>query len=169
MANFNKVLLMGNLTRDPEMRYTQSGTAVAKMGLAVNRRYRNKSSNEWVEETTFVDVEAWGSQAETINQYMRKGRPIFIEGRLRLDSWEGRDGQKRNKLMVVLENFQFINSGGSGGGGGGSDNGGRSASDASRDPGGGEQQVQAGRVSDGASQQGPRPQGEDLNFDDIPF
>ena len=117
MANLNKVLLMGNLTRDPEMRYTQSGTAIVKLGLAVNRRYRNRSTNEMVEETTFVDVEGWGSQAETINQYMRKGRPIFIEGRLRLDSWEGRDGQKRNKIVVVLENFQFLGSGNGGGGG----------------------------------------------------
>jgi single-strand DNA-binding protein len=184
MANLNKVLLMGNLTRDPEMRYTQSGTAIVKLGLAVNRRYRNRQTNEMVEETTFVDVEGWGNQAETINQYMRKGRPIFIEGRLKLDSWESQ-GQKRSKLVVVLENFQFLgsaNGGGGGGGGGGRYNnrgqqssggqggqqgqGGGSQGGGSQGGGGGSQ-VQAGQVAES----GPRgaPQGEDLNFDDIPF
>ena len=117
MADFNKVMLMGRLTRDPEMRYTPSGMAVAKVGLAVGRRYFNKNTQQTVEESAFIDCEAWGKQAETINQYMRKGRPLFIEGRLKFDTWENQEGQKRSKLSVVIENFQFIDSGGGGGGG----------------------------------------------------
>ena len=121
LPDINKVMIIGNLGKDPEMRYTQSGTAIVKLGLAVNRRYRNRQSNEMVEETTFVDIEGWGNQAETINQYMRKGRPLFVEGRLKFDSWE-REGQRRSKLSVVADTFQFIDSnagGGEGGGGGG--------------------------------------------------
>src|SRR5438093_12345241 len=108
MANFNKVLLMGNLTRDPEVRYTPKGTAIATIGLAVNRVWSTESG-EKKEEVTFVDVDVWGRQAETIGQYMSKGRPIFIEGRLRLDQWDDKQtGQKRSKLKVVCESFQFI-------------------------------------------------------------
>ena len=115
MANFNKVILMGNLTRDPELRYTPKGTAIARLGVAVNRRWTSEGG-EQREETTFVDVDAFGKQAETLGQYMKKGRPIFIEGRLRLDSWEDKQtGQKRSKLGVVLENFQFMGTGGQGG------------------------------------------------------
>jgi single-strand DNA-binding protein len=111
MASFNKVILMGNLTRDPELRYTPKGTAIARLGVAVNRRWTSEGG-EQREETTFVDVDAFGKQAETLGQYMKKGRPIFIEGRLRLDSWEDKNtGQKRSKLGVVLENFQFMGSG----------------------------------------------------------
>lgn len=114
MANYNKVILVGNLTRDPELRYTPKGTAVAKLGLAVNRSWKSESG-EQKEEVTFVDIDAFGRQAETIGQYMKKGRPIMIEGRLRLDSWEDKQtGQKRNKLGVVLESFQFLDSGGRG-------------------------------------------------------
>lgn len=119
MANFNKVILMGNLTRDPELRYTPKGTAIAKLGVAVNRRWTGEGG-EQREETTFVDVDAFGKQAETLGQYMKKGRPIFIEGRLRLDSWEDKNtGQKRSKLGVVMENFQFMGQGGAEGGSGG--------------------------------------------------
>jgi single-strand DNA-binding protein len=108
MANFNKVLLMGNLTRDPELRYTPKGQAVAKLGLAVNRRYTTESG-EAREETTFVDIDAWGKQAEVISQYCKKGRPLFVEGRLKLDQWDDKTtGQKRSALRVVLEGFQFI-------------------------------------------------------------
>jgi single-strand DNA-binding protein len=108
MANFNKVFLMGNLTRDPEVRYTPKGTAIANLGLAVNRTWTT-DSGEKKEEVTFVDVEVWGKQAETIGQYMSKGRPIFIEGRLRLDTWDDKEsGQKRSKLKVVCEGFQFL-------------------------------------------------------------
>ena len=87
MADFNKVILLGRLTRDPELRYTQSGQALAKIGLAVGRKYFNKSTQQTVEETTYVDCDAWGKQAELLNQYMKKGRPLFIEGRLKFDSW----------------------------------------------------------------------------------
>lgn len=108
MANFNKVLLMGNLTRDPEVRYTPKGTAIATIGLAVNRQWTTETG-EKKEEVTFVDVDVWGRQAETIGQYMSKGRPIFIEGRLKLDQWDDKEsGQKRSKLKIVCESFQFI-------------------------------------------------------------
>ena len=119
MANFNKVLLMGNLTRDPEVRYTPKGTAIATLGLAVNRVWSTESG-EKKEEVTFVDVDVWGKAAETIGQYMAKGRPIFIEGRLKLDQWDDKEsGQKRSKLKVVCENFQFIGAPKGGGAGGG--------------------------------------------------
>ncbi len=108
MASYNKVLLMGNLTRDPEVRYTPKGTAIANLGLAVNRTYTT-DSGEQKEEVTFVDIEVWGRQAETSGQYLAKGRPVFIEGRLRLDSWEDKEtGQKRNKMKVVAERVQFL-------------------------------------------------------------
>ena len=115
MANLNKVMLIGNLTRDPELKYTPGNQAVCELGLAVNRKYRTKD-NEEREEVTFVDCEAWGKQAEVIKQYMTKGRPIFIEGRLKLDTWEDKEGGKRSKMRVVVENFQFLGSGGGGGG-----------------------------------------------------
>jgi len=99
MASFNKVILIGNLTRDPELKYTPGNQAVCEIGLAVNRKYRTKD-NEDREETTFVDCEAWGKQAEVIKQYMTKGRPIFIEGRLKLDTWEDKKGGKRSKMRV---------------------------------------------------------------------
>ena len=108
MASFNKVILMGNLTRDPEMRYTPKGTAVARLGLAVNRKY-NTESGETKEEVTFVDVDAWGKQAEVIAQYCRKGKALLVEGRLKLDQWDDKTtGQKRSRLGVVLESFQFV-------------------------------------------------------------
>jgi single-strand DNA-binding protein len=120
MASFNKVILMGNLTRDPELRYTPKGTAVAKLGLAVNRSWRNADGQQQ-DETTFVDVDAFGKQAETLGQYMQKGRPILIEGRLKLDQWEDKNtGQNRSKLGVTLEKFSFV--GGGGGQAGGSTN-----------------------------------------------
>lgn len=106
MASFNKVILMGNLTRDPELRVTANGNSICKLGLATSRVYTTKDG-ERREETTFVDIDAFGKQADVINKYFRKGRPIMVEGRLKLDQWES-DGQKRSKLSVVLENFQFI-------------------------------------------------------------
>jgi single-strand DNA-binding protein len=112
MASFNKVILAGNLTRDPELRYTSKGTAIARLGLACNRKWKSETG-EMKEEVTFVDVDAFGKQAETIGQYLKKGRPILIEGRLRLDQWEDKQsGQKKSKLGVVLESFQFLDSGG---------------------------------------------------------
>ena len=117
MASFNKVILVGNLTRDPELRYTPKGMAIAKIGIAVNRQWRSESG-EQKEEVTFVDVDAFGKQAETIGQYLRKGRPLLIEGRLRLDQWDDKQtGQKRSRLGVVLESFQFLDSGNREGGG----------------------------------------------------
>jgi single-strand DNA-binding protein len=118
MASFNKVILLGNLTRDPELKYTPKGTAVAAIGLAVNRVYSN-DQGEKQEETTFVDVELWGRTAEIANEYLKKGRPVLIEGRLRLDSWDDKQtGQKRSKLKVVGESMQLLGSreGGEGGG-----------------------------------------------------
>ena len=110
MASFNKVILVGNLTRDPELRYTPSGTAIAKLALAVNRSWRTETG-ETREEVTFVDVDAFGKQAETIGQYLRKGRPILVEGRLKMDQWEDKQtGQKRSRLGVVLEVFRFLDS-----------------------------------------------------------
>jgi single-strand DNA-binding protein len=107
MASFNKVILMGNLTRDPELRVTANGNSICKLGLAVSRVYSTKDG-ERREDTTFVDIDAFGKQAEVISKYMRKGRPLMVEGRLKLDQWETGDGQKRSKLAVVLENFQFL-------------------------------------------------------------
>jgi single-strand DNA-binding protein len=118
MANFNKVILAGNLTRDPELRYTPKGLAIAKLGLAINRTWKNETG-ETKEEVTFVDVDAFGKQAETIGQYLKKGRPILVEGRLRLDQWDDKQtGQKRSRLGVVLEGFQFLDSGNRGDSGG---------------------------------------------------
>lgn len=110
MASFNKVILMGNLTRDPELRYTPKGTAIAKIGLAVNRVWTTETG-EKREEVTFVDVDVFGRTAENVGQYMRKGSPMLIEGRLRLDQWEDKQtGQKRSKLGVVADTVQFLGS-----------------------------------------------------------
>ncbi len=109
MANLNKVFLIGNLTRDPELRYTPNGTAVASFGIAVNRTWSGQSG-EKKEEVCFVDINMFGRRAEVINEYFSKGNPIFIEGRLQFNQWETKDGQKRNTLRVVAENFQFIGS-----------------------------------------------------------
>jgi len=116
MANYNKVILMGNLTRDPQLSYLPSQTAVVDFGLAVNRRWTSKEG-EKREETCFIDCRAFGRPAETINKYMTKGRPILVEGRLTFDSWTAQDGSKRNKHRVTIENFQFL-----GGGTGGNQN-----------------------------------------------
>jgi len=105
MASFNKVLLMGNLTRDPELRYTPNGAAVASFGLAVNRKY--KQGDDWKEEVCYVDITVWGKQGENCAQYLSKGSGAFIEGRLNYQSWES-DGQRRNKLEVVANNVQFL-------------------------------------------------------------
>ncbi len=118
MASYNRVILVGNLTRDPEVRYIPSGTAVAEIGLAVNRQWYDKQSNSKKEETTFVDVTLWGREAEVAGEYLSKGRPVLIEGRLQLDSWEDKQsGQKRSKLKVVCERMQMLGSRGGGGGG----------------------------------------------------
>lgn len=157
-GSFNKVFLMGNLTRDIEIRHTSGNTAVGKFGLAVNRKFRTQSG-ENREEVTFVDCEAWGRTAEVMSQYLHKGRPVFVEGRLKLDQWEGKDGSKRSKVLVVVENFQFIDSGGGGGGnrgGGGGSYGG----------GGGGGSYDGGQ---GQGQGGGGGGGPPIESDDIPF
>jgi len=111
MANFNKVILAGNLTRDPELKYTPKGTAVTGFGMAINRKWKTETG-ETREEVTFVDIDAFGRQAEVISQYFKKGRPILMEGRLKFDQWEDKNThQKQSKLRVVLETFSFIDSG----------------------------------------------------------
>jgi len=116
MANFNKVLLIGNLTRDPQLSYTPNQTAVVDFGLATNRRWTGQDGSQR-QETCFVDCRAFGRQAENINKYLTKGRPVFIEGRLTFESWTGQDGTKRSRHRVTVENFQFLSGGGAGAGG----------------------------------------------------
>jgi len=123
MASYNKVILMGNLTRDPELTYLpQSNTPSVEIGLAVNRRFR-RQDGEQGEEVLFVDCRMYGRRAEVLNQYVRKGQPLFVEGRLKLDQWKAQDGSNRSKLRVIIENFEFM---GGGGGDGGQGGGGRS-------------------------------------------
>jgi single-strand DNA-binding protein len=133
MANYNKIILVGNLTRDPQMSYLPSQTPVVEFGLAVNRNWKDRNSGERREETCFIDCRAYGRTAETINQYMSKGRQILVEGRLQFDTWEGKDGTRRSKHRVFVENFQFL-----GGRGGSSEAGaagsGRAASSAPEPP-----------------------------------
>ena len=125
MPSYNKVLLMGNLTRDVQLKSLPSGQPVAEIAIAINRKYKTKDGQDR-EEVTYVDCECWGPRAEVINKYFSKGKPIFIEGRLKLDSWEDKDGQKRSKMRVVIDDFQFVE--GRGGGSGGGDGGWESAS-----------------------------------------
>jgi len=115
MASFNKVMLMGNLTRDPELRFTPSGAAVASFGLAVNRKF--KQGDDWKDEVCYVDISVWGKQGENCTEYLSKGSPVFLEGRLQFRSWETDDGQKRSKLDVVATTVQFLSKGGGGRGG----------------------------------------------------
>ena len=139
MANFNKVLLMGNLTRDPQLSYLPSQTAVVEFGIAVNRKWTGQDGSDR-EEVCFVDCRAFGKMAENINKYLKKGRPLFVEGRLSFDSWTAQDGTKRSKHRVTVENFQFLGSpGGANAGqaeqGGGADS--PPAQDEPQNPGGG--------------------------------
>jgi len=117
MASYNRVILMGNITRDIEVKYLQSGMAVAEVGLAVNDRRKDNKTGQWVDETTFVDCTMWGRTAEIAAEYLGKGSPILIEGRLKLDQWET-EGQKRSKLRVVVDRMQMVGAKGGGGGGG---------------------------------------------------
>ncbi len=161
MASFNKVILMGNMTRDPEVRYTPGGTAVSEIGLAVNDR-RKDAKGEWVDETTFVDVTLWGRQAEIAGEYLTKGAPILVEGRLKLDSWE-KDGQKRSKLRVVCENMRML--GGKGGGGrGGASGPPPDESEFDGGGGGGGRQESRGSASRGGSSGADRPPPDDIPF-----
>ena len=117
MASYNRVILIGNLTRDPELRYTPSGMAVTDIGLAVNDRRKNPNG-EWVDEPTFVDITLWGRTAEVVSEYCAKGKPLMVEGRLKLDTWET-DGQKKSKLKVIGEKVQLLGARGEGSGDGG--------------------------------------------------
>ncbi|MAI66635.1 MAG: single-stranded DNA-binding protein [Phycisphaerae bacterium] len=109
MATYNKVLIMGNLTRDPELKQTPNNQSVAQIGLALNRKFKDREGN-MREEVTYVECEAWGRTAEVMSQYLSKGKPVFIEGRLKLDQWQDKDGNNRSKMKVVIESFQFIDS-----------------------------------------------------------
>jgi len=136
MASFNRVILVGNLTRDPELRYIPSGTAVTDIGLAVNERV--KRNDQWVEEANFFDVTLWGRTAEVANEYLSKGSPVLIEGRLKYDTWE-KDGQKRSKVKIIGEKMQMLGGGGGGGGRSSGGGGARRSSDSYGDSyGGGE-------------------------------
>lgn len=157
-GSFNKVFLMGNLTRDVELKTLPSDQSVAKIGLAVNRKFKTRDG-ENREEVTFIDCEAWGRTAEVMNQYLAKGRPVFIEGRLKLDQWKDKEGQNRSKLKVVVENFQFVDSAGGGGGSGG---GGSSDHSSSRQAVGATSDSQSGSASSSEQHQ-------PVSEDDIPF
>ena len=176
MANLNKVMLIGNLTRDPELRHTPSNLAICKIGLAVNNSYTTKDG-QTREDTLFIDCTAFGKAGEILNQYMSKGRPLFVEGRLKLDSWDDKQsGQKRSKHEIIIDNFQFL--GGrddnAGGGGGGNYAGGNRSDDSGGYGGGG-----GGNRSRGGNRPAPQQQPEpdapfaddDQQFadDDIPF
>jgi single-strand DNA-binding protein len=171
MASYNKVILMGNLTRDPQMKYLPSQTAVVEFGLACNRKYKTQSGED-KEEVTFVDCTAFGRTGEVINQYFTKGKPIFITGRLKYDSWEDKQGGgKRSKLSVTVDNFQFIGGRDGGGGGGG---GGGGYQQEGGGGGGGEYEQRPQRPQQSRQQNAPPPQqpfGEEQQFkdDDIPF
>jgi single-strand DNA-binding protein len=167
MASYNKVILMGNLTRDPQLSYLPSQTPVCEIGLAVNRRWRSQDGQQR-EDVCFIDCRSYGKQAEILNQYMRKGRPILIEGRLDFDQWESQDGQKRSKHRVFIERFSFV---GDGQGGGGQQSGGGGYNAAPRPP-------QQAAPPMGASQpappmgdsQAPPPNAYDeMGGEDIPF
>jgi len=157
VANLNKVFLMGNLTRDPELRYTPSGTPVCEFGMAINRTYSTQGG-EQREEVCFVDIVMWGRRGVVISEYFTKGRPIFIEGRLQYDSWETAEG-RRSRLRVVAENFEFI--GGRGGGG---------SADADYE----RPERGASRSADGGRRRQPPPpepeeESYDVGEDEIPF
>ena len=165
MASFNKVILMGNVTRDPEVRYTTGGSAVSEIGIAVNRFWTDRNTNERKEETTFVDVTLWGRTAEIAAEYLAKGRPVLIEGRLQLDQWEDREtGQKRSKLRVVGESMQLLGGRSDGGGGGGGQNrgGGYNAAPQSAPP------QQAAPPQPAPQQQAPAGKSPDQAFYDDP-
>jgi single-strand DNA-binding protein len=170
MANVNKVILIGNLTRDPQLKYLPSQTAVVDFGLATNRRFKG-ANGEDREEVTFVDCSAFGKQAEVINQYCQKGKQLYIEGRLKYDQWEDKQGGgKRSKLSVVIENFQFLGGregGGGGGGGGRQQSGDEGGYQQSRPPARGQQQ----RNSPPPPEQQEPPIGDEQHFNDsdIPF
>lgn len=149
MANYNKIIMIGNLTRDPQMSYLPSNTPVVEFGLASNRRWKGQDGQQR-EDTCFVDCRAYGRQAETINQYTAKGRQILVEGRLQFDRWQDKEGQTRSKHRIIVENFQFLDSRPAGQGGGGYQGGPQS------------------RPAQGAPRQQPRPQQVPQGYDEPP-
>ena len=162
MASLNKVMLIGNLTRDPEVKYTPKGSAVADLAIAVNRTYT--VNGEKREEVTYVDIVLWEKLAELAGQYLHKGRPIFVEGRLQLDSWDDKTtGQKRSKMRVIGENIQFLGSPREGGGGG--DEGGGASRPAARPA----QRPQPAKSQASGEQFSDEPITDGLGNDDIPF
>lgn len=169
MANYNKVLLIGNLTRDPELRYAgggEGGTAICKFGLAVNRQWRSPSG-EMQEETCFVDIKVFGRQAETCNEYLAKGRPVFVEGRLHLDSWDDKEtGKKRSRHEVVAERVQFLGGRGEGQGGGPQ---GEQSRDRGGDRGGYRREAPPRAPAPAASTSDRGPSSAGVDYDDIPF
>ena len=168
MASYNKVILIGNLTRDPQVRYTPKGTAVAEIGLAVNRTWFDKASNSRKDETTFVDITLWGREAEVASEYLSKGRPVMIEGRLQLDTWDDKEsGQKRSKLRVVCEHMQMLGSRGDGGGGGGGGGGSRSGGRPAQAPSGGGEDF--GGSSSGPDYDSGGGGVGDIPDDEVPF
>lgn len=163
MPALNKVLLMGNLTRDPELRVTPKGTPVCQFSLAINRQFK-MDTGETREEVIYVDIEAWGKQGETIAKYCTKGRPLYVEGRLRLDQWEDKNTkEKRSRMKVVLEQFQFLGDGRGGGGGGG---GGANAAAASSDV---DQTASPERHSPPPRPGGAKPGSTENLDEDVPF
>jgi single-strand DNA-binding protein len=163
MASFNRVVLVGNLTRDPELRYIPSGTAVSEITLAVNERV--KKNDQWVEEVNFIDITLWARTAEVANEYLSKGSSVLIEGRLKLDRWE-KEGQKHSKLRVVGEKMQMLGGREGGGGGGGAPRGGASAG-AGRPASGGSRPPQ--QQDDSYDDYGSAPSGAGIPDDEIPF
>ena len=162
MPSLNKVLLMGNLTRDPELRVTPKGTPICQFSLAINRQFKMESG-ESREEVIFVDIEAWGKQGETIAKYMTKGRPLYVEGRLRLDQWEDKNTkEKRSRMKVVLEQFQFL--GDSRGGGGGAGGGGAPAEPGIDQTASPERHAPPARPTTG-----PKPAAQENLDEDVPF
>ncbi len=168
MPNLNKVMLMGNLTRDPEIKYTPKGTAIASFGLAVNRKY-STDGGEKREEVTFIDLDAFGRTAEVIGEYFKKGRPIYVEGRLKLDTWDDKQtGQKKSKLRVVVDSFEFLGGREDGGGGGSSNAAGEREYSESRQS----ESRPAARPASRPAAPPPRPPADpdlDASDDDIPF
>lgn len=167
MASFNLVVLMGNLTRDPEVRYLQSGTAVSEIGLAVNDRRKNQNG-EWVDETTFVDVTLWGRTAEIANEYLSKGSPVLVEGRLKLDTWE-KEGKKNSKLRVVCERLVMLGGRGDGGRGDGGQRSGASPRGAAGGRGSGGQTARGGGAAGSFSDAPASDVGFGEEDSDIPF
>ena len=162
-ASLNKVLLMGNLTRDPEVRYTPKGNAVGDLGLAVNDSY--KAQDGTIKETvTFINVEVWGRQAETCKQYLSKGRPVFIEGQLKLDQWETPQGEKKSQLRVRAERVQFLGGGQGGGGGGGQGGGSRSTYSGGGGPPGETPRPARPAAPQGGDDAPPLPDDDDIPF-----